>query len=138
VDLNPYVKCWMLADRFLHERHHNVTYGLLQNQRLLVRRRITEAFGDWELLLTPTVPGLAPKLFDQQPSIHELLAHSPADVAFNTAPLNLSGHPALSVPTATGGDGSLPTAVQLIAPHFAERTAFRAAFALEAALGPFE
>jgi amidase len=137
-DLNPYVKCWMLADRFLHERHHNVTYGLLQNQRLLVRRRISEALEDHDLLLTPTVPGLAPRLFDEPPSIDELLAHSPADVAFNTAPLNLSGHPALSIPTTTGGDGSLPTAVQLVAPHFAERTAFRAAFALESALGPFE
>ena len=70
-------------------------------------------------------------------TIDELLAHSPESVAFNTAPLNLSGHPALSVPTEWGRDGALPTAVQLIAPHFREHEAFRAAFALEAALGPF-
>jgi amidase len=137
VNLNPYVKCWMLADRFLHDRHLNVSYGMLQNQRLLVRRRITEAFGDYDLLLTPTVPTVAPKLFDHEPTSDELLAHSPASVAFNTAPLNLSGHPALSVPTEWGREGALPTAVQVIAPHFAERQAFRAAFALEAALGPF-
>ena len=37
----------MLADRFLHERYHNVSYGLLQNQRLLVRRRISEALEDY-------------------------------------------------------------------------------------------
>jgi amidase len=137
VDLNPYIKCWMLADRFLHERYHNVSYGMLQNQRLLVRQRIREAFNDWDILLTPTVPRVAPELFDRRPSIDELLAHSPEWVAFNTAPLNLSGHPAIAVPTESGRDGSLPTSVQVIAPHFAERTAFMAAFALEAALGPF-
>jgi amidase len=136
-NLNPYVKCWMLADRFLHDRHLNVSYGMLQNQRLLVRRRITEALGDHDLLLTPTVPTVAPKLFDHEPTSDELLAHSPGSVAFNTAPLNLSGHPALSVPTEWGRDGALPTAVQVIAPHFAERQAFRAAFALETSLGPF-
>jgi amidase len=137
VNLNPYVKAWMLADRFLHERYQNVSYATLQNQRLLVRRRIMEALRDWDLLLTPTVPQLAPKLFDREPTIDELLAHSPASAAFNTAPLNLSGHPGLSVPTEWGRDGRLPTAVQIVAPHFAERRAFAAAFALEAALGPF-
>ena len=136
-ELNPYVKCWLLADRFLHERYHNVSYGMLQNQRLLVRRRISEALGRWDLLLTPTVPMVAPELLRAGASLDELLAHSPESVAFNTAPLNLSGHPALSVPTEWGRDGALPTAVQLIAPHFREHEAFRAAFVLEAALGPF-
>ena len=137
-DLNPYVKCWMLADRFLHEHYLNVSFGILQNQRLLIRRRISEALGEWDLLLTPTVPAVAPKLLGRDPSIDELLAHSPESVAFNTAPLNLSGHPGLSVPTEWGRDGALPTAVQVIAPHLGEHAAFRAAFALEEALGPFE
>jgi amidase len=138
VDLNPYIKCWMLADRFLHERHLNVSFGNLQNQRLLIRRRVSEALGEWDLLLTPTVPAVAPKLFEREPSIDELLAHSPETVAFNTAPLNMSGHPGLSVPTEWGRDGALPTAVQIVARHFAEHDAFRAAFVLEDALGPFE
>jgi amidase len=136
--LNPYVKSWMLADRFLHERYLNVSFGILQNQRLLIRRRLSEALAAWDLLLTPTVPTVAPKLLGPDPSIDELLAHSPQSVAFNTAPLNLSGHPALSIPTQWGRDGALPTAVQVIAPHFAEHAAFRAAFVLEEALGPFE
>ncbi|HEY1365891.1 MAG TPA: amidase family protein [Gaiellaceae bacterium] len=137
-NLNPYVKCWMLADRYLHERYLNVSFGILQNQRLLIRRRISEALADWDLLLTPTVPTVAPKLLGPDPSIADLLAHSPESVAFNTAPLNLSGHPALSIPTEWGRDGALPTAVQLIAPHFGEQAAFRAAFALEETIGPFQ
>ena len=136
-ELNPYVKCWLLADRFLHERYHNVSYGTLQNQRLLVRRRISEALGRWDLLLTPDRADGRAGAPPAGATIDELLAHSPESVAFNTAPLNLSGHPALSVPTEWGRDGALPTAVQLIAPHFREHEAFRAAFVLEAALGPF-
>ena len=65
--LNPYIKCWMLADRFLHERYLNVSFGVLQNQRLLIRRRISEALTDWDLLLTPTVPEVAPTLLDDEP-----------------------------------------------------------------------
>ena len=81
---------------------------------------------------------VAPTLFDHEPSIDELLAHSPASVAFNTAPLNLSGHPALSIPTEWGRGGALPTAVQLIAPRLGEHAAFRAAFVLEETIGPFQ
>lgn len=135
--LNPYIKCWMLADRFLHERHLNLSFGRLNNQRLLIRKRISEALSSWDLLLTPTVPSVAPLLPSQEPSIKDLLSHSPTNVAFNTAPLNMSGHPAISVPTEWGRDGALPTAVQLIAQHFDEHAAFRAAFVLEATLGPF-
>jgi amidase len=138
VNFNPYVKCWLLADRFLHDQHLNLSYGQLHNQRLLIRRRLDETFQRFDLLLTPTLPMVAPKLFEHEPSIDELLSHTPADVAFNTAPLNLTGHPGISVPTEWGRDGALPTAVQIIAPRFAETESLRAAFALEAALGPFE
>ena len=65
--LNPYIKCWMLADRFLHERNLNVSFGVLQNQRLLIRRRISEALADWDVLLTPTVPMVAPRLLGPEP-----------------------------------------------------------------------
>jgi Asp-tRNA(Asn)/Glu-tRNA(Gln) amidotransferase A subunit family amidase len=54
----------------------------------------------------------------------------------NTAPLNLSGHPAISVPSGADDDG-LPVAVQVIARAYDERTGFRAAYEIERALGPF-
>ena len=135
-DLNPYVKCWMIADKYLHERYLNVTYGKLQNLRLEIRRQIMAQFNQYDLLLTPTTPNTAPRLFETQPSFEELLGHSAAAIAYNTAPLNLSGNPALSVPSGADADG-LPTAVQIIGRHFDEYTAFRAAFVLEQKLGPF-
>lgn len=132
--LNPYLKSWMLADRFLHERHLRVSFGVLQNQRLALREAVTHAFADFDVLLTPTLPGVAPLLPDKEATIDDLLTHTPVDVAFNTSPLNLTGHPAASVPSHSPGTGVLPTAVQLIGAHFDERAVIRAASALERAL----
>ncbi len=43
-----------------------------------------------------------------------------------TVPVNLAGHPGMSVPFGTG-DGGLPIGVQVLAPALGEATMFRAA-----------
>jgi len=129
-ELNPYVKCWTIASRYLMERYLNVPFAKLHNSRLESRRRISELLDTWDLLITPTVPFTAPKLPNAPTPIADLLADSKASVAFNTSPLNLSGHPAIAVPGLYDTNG-LPASVQIVAPHFDEYTAFRAAFVLE-------
>jgi amidase len=130
------VKSWLVADRYIHERYFGVPYARLHNARLALRRDITAALGEWDVLITPTLPMTAPRLLTGTASFAEVSGRTAAKLCFNTAPLNLSGHPALSVPSGADADG-LPTAVQLVAGHFADATAFRAAFALERATGPF-
>lgn len=132
-ELAPQIKCWVIADRYLHERYMNVSYGRLHNLRLAFRQRVSEALSTYDLLLTPTLPFTAPKLLDAPVSDAELIERTAASLCFNTAPLNLSGHPALSIPSGVDAAG-LPTAVQVIARHFDEYAAFRAAFVLERAL----
>jgi amidase len=132
-DLTPQLKCWVIADRYLHERYMNVSYGRLHNLRLAVRDQVSTALERWDLLLTPTLPFTAPKLVEGPIPTSELINRTAASLCFNTAPLNLTGHPALSIPSGSDERG-LPTAVQIVASHFDEYTAFRAAFALEAAL----
>ena len=129
-ELNPYVKCWTIASRYLMERYMNVPFARLHNARLESRRRISELLGTWDLLITPTIPFTAPKLPEAPTPIADLLADSKASVAFNTSPLNMSGHPAMAVPGLYDG-GGLPASVQIVAGHFHEYTAFRAAFVLE-------
>ena len=129
-ELNPYVKCWTIASRYLMERYMNVPFAKLHNARLESRRRISEMLGTWDLLITPTIPFTAPKLPEAPTPIADLLADSKASVAFNTSPLNMSGHPAMAVPGLHDADG-LPASVQIVAAHFDEYTAFRAAFVLE-------
>jgi len=131
--LPPQVKAWLVADRHVHERWAGVPYARLHNARLALRRDVTAAFEAWDVLLTPTLALTAPKLVTGEASFAEVSGRTSARLCFNTAPLNLTGHPALSVPSGVDADG-LPTAAQLVSAHFDESTAFRAAFALERAL----
>ena len=80
-----------------------------------------------DLLYTPTTPTPAFPLG----SISDPYEMYLADIFTVTA--NLAGVPALSMPV--GRAGGLPVGAQLIAPHFGEATLFRAASALERALG---
>ena len=130
------LKCWVMCERYLHDTYANEPFARLQNLRLLVRETISDALRSHDLLMTPTIPVTAPRLLDGDQSFATISTRTSASLPYNTSPLNLSGHPALSVPSGTDGDG-LPTAVQLVAAHFDERTAFRAAFELERAIGPF-
>jgi Asp-tRNA(Asn)/Glu-tRNA(Gln) amidotransferase A subunit family amidase len=56
-------------------------------------------------------------------------------VAANTCPLDLTGHPALSVPAGRDEHG-IPLGLQIIGPRFGEAQVYRAGFAHEAAFGP--
>ena len=136
VDLAKQVKSWLVADSYLHELSANAVYARLHSLRLRVRRELSAALERYDLLLTPTLPITAPRLLEGPASFAEIAARTSAALCFNTAPLNLSGHPALSVPSGADADG-LPTAVQLVGPHWGETQAFRAAFVVERALGPF-
>jgi len=134
--LAPLVKCWLIADSHIRERYWSIPYAQLHNARLALRRAITAALEDWDLLLTPTLPQTAPKLLTGPASVAEVSARTAERLCYNTAPLNLSGHPAISIPSGADQDG-MPTAAQIIGSHFNEVTALRAAFTLEQALGPF-
>jgi amidase len=53
----------------------------------------------------------------------------------NTAPFDVSGHPATSVPA--GLAGGLPTGLMIVGRHFDDATCLRAAHALETAVDGF-
>jgi amidase len=127
------IKAWVLADRHLRDRYANAAFGRLHNLRLLVRQELDSALRRFDVLLTPTLPITAPKLLDHAAPFAEIAERTSAALCYNTAPLNLSGHPALSVPSGHDEAG-LPTAVQIIGGRGCEPVMFRAGFALEGAL----
>jgi len=51
------------------------------------------------------------------------------DMMHNTAPFNMTGHPAITVPCAKSG--GLPVGLMLVGRHFDDATLFRAADAFE-------
>ena len=132
--LPPYMKVWMLVERYLHDRYLNVTYGVLQNLRLRLRRDVERAFEQHDVLLTPTTPATAPRLLGNDELVSSgVLSHILKSLPYNTAPLNLSGHPAIAVPSGEDSVG-LPTSVQIVARPFEELIAVRVAQAVEGTL----
>jgi len=135
-DLARQMKAWIIADRYIHEKAYGIPYARLHNLRLEIKRQISGALSHHDLLLTPTLPMTAPYLNTDEVPFAVTSSRTTSRLPFNTAPLNLSGHPAISVPSGTDADG-LPTAVQIVANHFSDATAFSAAAEVERSLGPF-
>ena len=100
-----------------------------------IRRRLTRSldervFGRYDVLVTACGQTTAARFAD-------FGADWPPPKLANdmqTIPFSVSGHPALSLPLGLS-DGGLPIGLQLIGPAFGEGTVFRAAAAIEAALG---
>jgi amidase len=134
--LAPQAKAWIIASRHLQERYLNVPFWKLHNARLWIRSTLSGILENFDLLITPTVPSTAPQLLDQRVGIDVLLTRTDAKLCFNTAPLNLTGHPALALPSGVDQEG-LPTSVQIVGRHFDERTVLRAGFELERSFGIF-
>jgi aspartyl-tRNA(Asn)/glutamyl-tRNA(Gln) amidotransferase subunit A len=84
-------------------------------------------FGEYDLLLTPTMADTAFGLDRSEPQYGPTLAWSPF-----TYPFNLTGEPAITVPAGWSGEG-LPVGLQIVGPRFAEGRVLRAAAAFESA-----
>jgi Asp-tRNA(Asn)/Glu-tRNA(Gln) amidotransferase A subunit family amidase len=92
-----------------------------QQARAALRERCGAIFERVDLLCTPSQPAAAPPL------------GTPASTAF-TAPFNILGWPAISVPTGLSADG-LPLGLQLAGKPWDEATLLRAAGVVEVGLG---
>jgi aspartyl-tRNA(Asn)/glutamyl-tRNA(Gln) amidotransferase subunit A len=117
----------MLGTYALSAGYYDAYYGKAQKVRTLILRDFEAAYGQVDVLLSPTTPTVA---FELGAKTGDPLSMYMNDVC--TIPSNLAGHPAISVPFGTG-DRGLPVGVQLMAPALAEATMFRAAAVLEAA-----
>ncbi|KAF3393198.1 hypothetical protein DPV78_009657 [Talaromyces pinophilus] len=113
---------------------------------LQLREAYDTAFtsGDFDVLITPTAPTVAPPHPDMaRGSALEKLKLA-AGSTNNTSPFNVTGHPALSVPcgwgTASDGVTKLPIGMQIIGKRFDDLTVLKAAKMFElggGGLGPW-
>ncbi len=122
-------------------------YGALTQQRFLLgatltagdlmqafraRRELTEsvngALGRYDALLTASALAVAPR-FDAVPDPNRSAA-----APMQTIPFNVTGHPAMSVPTGAGA-GGLPLSLQVVGRPFDEATVFRIGRVIELATG---
>ena len=119
----------MLGTYALSAGYYEAYYGQAQKVRTLIIRDYEAAFGSFDVLVSPTSPTTA---FPIGAKVDDPLAMYLNDVF--TIPANLSGMPAISIPSGIDASG-LPVGVQLTAAVLAEPTLLRVANALEAALG---
>lgn len=129
----PFLKVWLLVGRYIHDYYYGTYLGKVQNLRLSLRQQVDSALADYDLFMTPTTPHSAPLMPESPVGDFELLRKATTMTA-NVAPLNLTAHPAIAVPSGLDGDG-LPVSVQFIGRHFEDPVTVSAAAVIESALG---
>jgi len=118
----------MLGTYALRSGYYDAYYKKAQQIRTLIKRDFDAAFGQCDVLLTPTTPTAAYRFDAKQTPLDMYLG----DVF--TLACNLAGLPGLSVPCGLSRDG-LPIGAQLLGRPLDEVTLLRTGAAIEAAVG---
>ncbi len=116
----------MLGTYVLSSGYFDAYYVKASQVRELMTKEFDKAFQEVDMMIAPTTPTTA---FKQGEKIDDPLAMYLSDVY--TAPANLTGIPALSIPLENIGDSNLPAGVQFMAPHFKELSLFQISRQLE-------
>jgi aspartyl-tRNA(Asn)/glutamyl-tRNA(Gln) amidotransferase subunit A len=115
----------MIGTYILSAGYYDAFYLRAQQVRMLIRRDFERAFTAVDVVATPTSPTVA---FRAGERTADPLTMYLSDVF--TAPANLAGVPAISVPCGASGDG-LPVGLQLTGAPFSEARLLAAAAAIE-------
>ena len=127
-DLSETVKLTMLTGQYLRENYHGRYYAMAQNLARKLTAAYDEALSSVDLLLMPTLPLKATPLPAADASIEEVVSRG-LEMIVNTAPFDVSGHPAMTVPC--GLSDGLPVGMMLVGKKWDEKTLLQAARAFE-------
>jgi amidase len=129
-ELSETAKLFTLLGTYIHEHHGSRYYGKAMN----VTRRLIAAYdavlAQYDVLTMPTTPMKAQPMPQPGASREEVVQRALEMIA-NTAPFDISHHPAMAVPC--GMSDGLPVSMMLIGKHFDEPTIYRTAAAFEGA-----
>ncbi len=127
-ELSETTKLFTLFGTYIHQRHGSRYYGKAMN----ITRQLTAAYdqvlADFDVLLMPTTPMKSTPLPGPEASREDVVSRALEMIA-NTAPFDISHHPAMAVPC--GMSEGLPVSMMLIGKHFDEPTIYRLAHAFE-------
>jgi aspartyl-tRNA(Asn)/glutamyl-tRNA(Gln) amidotransferase subunit A len=119
----------LLGTYALSAGYYDAFYGQAQRVRAALRDEFTAAYQKVDVLVSPTSPTVA---FRAGEKVDDPLSMYLTDICTN--PLNLVGHPGISVPVAVD-HRQLPVGFQVMAPALGETTMFRVAAEVERLAG---
>ncbi|MEI4472080.1 amidase [Frigidibacter sp. MR17.24] len=128
-ELSETLKLAMLFAQFADDVHGKRFYGKAVNLSLKLRAAYDAVLSGYDALLMPTVPMVATKLPAPGAPREEIVARA-FDMLPNTAPFDISHHPALTVPCGLVED--LPVGLQLVGKLWDEATLYALGAAFEA------
>ncbi|HEV7863604.1 MAG TPA: amidase [Acidimicrobiia bacterium] len=127
-DLADTVKLVMLFGEYLRRTDGGRHYARGQNLAPRLRAAYDAALAEVDVLVMPTVPMLPTAIPPPGAPREEYVARA-FEMVQNTAPFNVTGHPAISVPCHPAG--SLPIGMMIVGRHFADASVLRVAAAAE-------
>jgi len=126
----PQLKLTLLVGNYLRQNYSGRIYAKAQNQRRELTAAYDKALAQLDMLAMPTTPMKAVRHDPNRDRVGSL------NVGWsnmgNTAPFDVTGHPAISVPCAKSN--GLPIGLMLVGRHFDDATLLRAADAFERAV----
>jgi amidase len=131
---SPTVTAVALAGRWSIETQHTRHYAMARNLAPEVRRRYDRALESFDVLVMPTLPITATPLVQPSDPI-EVSVTRALEMIVNTAPFDVTGHPATSVPA--GMVNGLPAGLMIVGRRFEDATCLRVADAFEQLVGGF-
>lgn len=105
-------KVLFLCGHYMADRYHHSYYAKAQNLRPWLISRYDRVFDDYDVFVMPTVPFRAME-FPKSASVTDVYAAAQSNL-INTAPFDVTGHPAISFPVKT--QGRLPVGMQVVGP----------------------
>jgi amidase len=127
-DLPDTVKLVILTGQYMKDAYEGRYYGVAQNLARGLKSVYDSAFKVVDILVMPTTPLKPTKLPGPDATQEEYLARA-LEMIPNTAPFNITGHPAMNVPCGTSH--GLPIGMMLIGRFGEDETVLRAAYAFE-------
>ncbi|WP_434733038.1 amidase [Rhizobium sp. YTUHZ044] len=126
--LSDQAKLFLLLGTYVNNMYGPRYYGKAVNITRRLRAAYDMVLRDYDLIVMPTTPMKATKLPSQDASRKEYITRA-TEMFTNTAPFNLTHHPAMSIPC--GLVDGLPVGLMLVGRHFEESTIYAAAHAFE-------
>ena len=133
-EMSDSLKLTALCGRYTIDRYDGRYYAMARNLALELTAAYDAALANADVLVLPTLPMVATTIPAADASREEKVARS-LEMIPNTAPFDVTGHPATSVPA--GLSDGLPAGMMIVGRHFADSTCLRVARAYETVTGGF-